>query len=296
MQQPLVDALLGDPRQLRLGGHLLDVRVEGASPVGAPVAGPAALGPPVRRHGVPVLAVALRYVAEVGLYARFPVHVQLSDQVLLRHGRSSRKHRSLVGRSVSPGVGGNGENALAQMAGLRWWNWLMCDGQNGCFYSSANRGRIRRSAASAPPSSKRPIGPRETAARRRRKSRRRNRGGSRFSGSGFANPGIGGLPEALDVRRPLSRKGPVRRRGHRARQQGPEEGAHLSAGVRRHRPAPPRARPMRPAAQRGGDAFGAGLHGVGVNVNFTIFTNAFSPIAPTRIRRIRQRGCAAFGA
>ena len=26
-------------------------------------------------------------------------------------------------------------------------------------------------------------------------------------GSGFANPGIGGLPEALDVRRPLSRKG-----------------------------------------------------------------------------------------
>ena len=34
---------------------------------------------------------------------------------------------------------------------------------------------------------------------------------------------------------------------------------------------------------------------VSVNVFFTIFTNAFSPIAPTRIRRIRQRGCAAFG-
>ena len=34
---------------------------------------------------------------------------------------------------------------------------------------------------------------------------------------------------------------------------------------------------------------------VGVNIFFTIFTNAFSPIAPTRIRRIRQRGCAAFG-
>lgn len=127
--------------------------------------------------------------------------------------------------------------------------------------SAAGRGRIRRLAASAPPSSERPIGPRETAARRRRKSRRRNRGGSRFSGSGFANPGIDGLPEALDVRRPLSRKGPVRRRGHRARQRGPEEGARLSAGARRPRPAPPRARPMRPAAQRGGDAFGAGLHG-----------------------------------
>ena len=35
---------------------------------------------------------------------------------------------------------------------------------------------------------------------------------------------------------------------------------------------------------------------VSVNIIFTISTNAFSPIAPTRIRRIRQRGCAAFGA
>ena len=53
----------------------------------------------------------------------------------------------------------------------------------------------------------------------------------------------------------------MRRRRHRARQQDPEEGAHLSAGVRRPWPAPPRARPMRPAAQRGDGAFGAGLHG-----------------------------------
>lgn len=60
---------------------------------------------------------------------------------------------------------------------------------------------------------------------------------------------------------PLPQGRPVRRRGHRARQQDPEEGTRLSAGVRRPRPAPPRARPMRPAAQRGGDAFGAGLHG-----------------------------------
>lgn len=116
--------------------------------------------------------------------------------------------------------------------------------------SKTGRGRVRRLAASAPPSSKGPIGPREAAARRRRKSRRRNRGGSGFGGGGFANPGIGGLPEALDARRPLSRKGPVRRRGHRARQRGPEEGARPSAGVRRPRPAPPRARPMRPAARR----------------------------------------------
>lgn len=35
---------------------------------------------------------------------------------------------------------------------------------------------------------------------------------------------------------------------------------------------------------------------VSVNVFFTIFTNAFSPIAPTRMRQIRQRGCTAFGA
>ena len=34
---------------------------------------------------------------------------------------------------------------------------------------------------------------------------------------------------------------------------------------------------------------------VSVNIFFTIFTNVFSPIAPTRMRRIRLRGCAAFG-
>ena len=47
-----------------------------------------------------------------------------------------------------------------------------------------------------------------------------------------------------------------------------------------------------------GDREGAGqvaLDGVSVNIFFTIFTNVFSPIAPTRMRRIRQRGCAAFG-
>ena len=39
-----------------------------------------------------------------------------------------------------------------------------------------------------------------------------------------------------------------------------------------------------------------GRYGVSVNIVFTIFANVFSPIAPTRFRRIRQRGCAAFGA
>lgn len=45
----------------------------------------------------------------------------------------------------------------------------------------------------------------------------------------------------------------------------------------------------------GGIAFRAELANVSVNIFFTIFTNVFSPIAPTRMRRIRQRGCAAFG-
>lgn len=42
--------------------------------------------------------------------------------------------------------------------------------------------------------------------------------------------------------------------------------------------------------------FVGAVEGVSVNVFFTIFTNAFSPIAPTRMRQIRQRGCTAFGA
>lgn len=29
---------------------------------------------------------------------------------------------------------------MAQMAGLRWHDWLLSVGQNGCFYSSANIG------------------------------------------------------------------------------------------------------------------------------------------------------------
>lgn len=47
---------------------------------------------------------------------------------------------------------------------------------------------------------------------------------------------------------------------------------------------------------RGTQADMPGRGRVSVNIIFTIFTNVFSPIAPTRMRRIRQRGCAAFGA
>lgn len=32
---------------------------------------------------------------------------------------------------------------MAQMAGLRWHDWLLSVGQNGCFYSSANSLRAK---------------------------------------------------------------------------------------------------------------------------------------------------------
>lgn len=67
--------------------------------------------------------------------------------------------------------------------------------------------RARPAREEAAPSPKGPIGPGKTDARGRREGRRRNRGGFGFGGGGFANPDIGGLPEALDVRRPLSRGG-----------------------------------------------------------------------------------------
>lgn len=34
---------------------------------------------------------------------------------------------------------------MAQMAGLRWHDWLLSVGQNGCFYSSANMRSVRAS-------------------------------------------------------------------------------------------------------------------------------------------------------
>lgn len=48
--------------------------------------------------------------------------------------------------------------------------------------------------------------------------------------------------------------------------------------------------------RKGRDRDGGQRWLVSVNVFFTIFTNVFSPIAPTRMHQIYQRGCAAFGA
>ena len=38
---------------------------------------------------------------------------------------------------------------MAQMAGLRWHDWLLSVGQNGCFYSSANTGQADADVARA---------------------------------------------------------------------------------------------------------------------------------------------------
>lgn len=38
---------------------------------------------------------------------------------------------------------------MVEMAGLRWWNWLVCDGEIGCFYSSANTVKAERVHARA---------------------------------------------------------------------------------------------------------------------------------------------------
>lgn len=73
-------------------------------------------------------------------------------------------------------------------------------------------------------------------------------------GSEFANSDIDDLLEAFGIRRSLSRKG------------DPCDDAAIEPASRilkkglAYRPAPPRARPMRSVAQRGEDAFDAGLH------------------------------------
>ena len=79
-------------------------------------------------------------------------------------------------------------------------------------------------------------------------------------GSEFANSGIDGLPEAFDVRRSLSRKGDPRDDAaiEPASRTPKKELAYRRASADRR--APPRAQPMRPVAQRGEDAFDAGLH------------------------------------
>ena len=77
----------------------------------------------MRRHRAPVAAVPPRYVAEVGLYARFPVHVQLPDHVVA-HGRLLPKDPDLLGSSVGP-------RAVVELARMRWRDWRAYGGANG---------------------------------------------------------------------------------------------------------------------------------------------------------------------
>ena len=117
---------------------------------------------------------------------------------------------------------------------------------------------------------------------------------------------------------PPSRRAPSRRRSRRSSHQGVRLRARRRLRVRGRRlhevpfrkaghgllrPRPrSRGRARTPCASAGSagpatpSSGGWPSRGVSVNIIFTISTNAFSPIAPTRIRRIRQRGCAAFGA
>ena len=84
-------------------------------------------------------------------------------------------------------------------------------------------------------------------------------------------------------RRPTRRAGRTRRSSRSARTPAPRPGRWTPSRA-------PGATP--PGSSRSCTARAAS---VSVNIFFTIFTNVFSPIAPTRMRRIRQRGCAAFG-
>ena len=80
-------------------------------------------GLPMRRHRAPVAAVPPRYVAEVGLYARFPVHVQLPDHAAA-HGRLLPKDLDLLGSSVGP-------RAVVELVKMRWRDWRAYGGANG---------------------------------------------------------------------------------------------------------------------------------------------------------------------
>lgn len=93
------------------------------SGTGGPRRAPGGGGLPMRRHGAPAAAVPPRYVAEVGLYARFPAHVQLPDHAVA-HGRLLPKDPDLLGSSAGP-------RAVAELARMRWRDWRAYGGANG---------------------------------------------------------------------------------------------------------------------------------------------------------------------
>ena len=146
------------------------------SGAGGPRRAPGGGGLPIRRHGAPAAAVPPRYVAEVGLYARFPAHVQLPDHAVA-HGRLLPKDPDLLGSSAGP-------RAVAELARMRWRDWRAYGGANG---RSALAEMAVFAVALATASGSRATAwrswPAATSARRRGISRSMGRGGG-ASGSG----------------------------------------------------------------------------------------------------------------
>ena len=122
-------AAWGNLRQKAADSGRMPRMMRNARPAGARGAGrrarraPGGGGLPIRRHRAPVAAVPPRYVAEVGLYARFPVHVQLPDHVVA-HGRLLPKDLDLLGSSVGP-------RAVVELVKMRWRDWRAYGGANG---------------------------------------------------------------------------------------------------------------------------------------------------------------------
>ena len=126
----LSQAAWGNPRQKAADSGRMPRMMRNARPAEGPWSGaggprraPGGGGLPIRRHRAPVAAVPPRYVAEVGLYARFPVHVQLPDHAVA-HGRLLPKGPDLLGSSVGP-------RAVAELVKMRWRDWRAYGGANG---------------------------------------------------------------------------------------------------------------------------------------------------------------------
>ena len=123
-------AAWGDPRQKAADPGRMPRTMRNARPAEGPWSGaggprraPGGGGLPIRRHRAPVAAVPPRYVAEVGLYARFPAHVQLPDHAVA-HGRLLPKGLDPLGSSVGP-------RAVAELVKMRWRDWRAYGGANG---------------------------------------------------------------------------------------------------------------------------------------------------------------------
>ena len=143
------------------------------SGTGGPRRAPGSGGLPMRRHRAPAAAVPPRYVAEVGLYARFPAHVQLPDHAVA-HGRLLPKDPDLFGSSAGP-------RAVAELVRMRWRDWRAYGGANG---QSALAEMAVFTVALATASGSRATAwrswPAATSTRRRGISRSMGRGGARL--------------------------------------------------------------------------------------------------------------------